>query len=447
MRSFARTGLLAFAATMCLATAAHTIPLDPYGSKSWRDANKGPPPPKVAPASSCAVAEYGAFANLSDDAADSYVLSGTCMINIASEDKDPVIARVNVQISAEWAPKLKRASEIVKVVLTDRTLEFTTWASCNKNPFPVQANANCFDQGMGGKDFSLFLRREDAPFAKERVVLSPGYWTGKVSSRADLKKVGKVAGIQIDDTTLILGQSTRMAYTFEGAPACPVEFDWGDGDVQGGSLWLSGDSRHAYKKPGLYFAKIRALPGCSGEATGRITVRAPYLDSVSDVAARPGLASKIVVSGRDGDCKMTVDYGDGKSETVTAKFGEASTKHTLEHVYDTPGRKQVVVKGLEACVGTVKDAVDVAPAILTGARWGGNVEKMQTFFVKSNAGVCPMRIEWGDGTTEERRVTFGPTGETQLVKPYYKSKGKEVLVTFRGIDGCMGVAGARFVGN
>jgi hypothetical protein len=447
MSSFVRTGLFAFAGTMCLASVAHSIPLDTYGTQDWRKANQSPPPPKVAPASNCAIAEYGGFANPADDAFDTYLLSGSCMINVASEGKDPVIAKVNVQITAEWAPKFKRASEIVKVVQTDKTLEFTTWATCDKDPFLVNAGAACKDQGMGGKDFSLFLRKDDAPFARNRVQ-SAAFYTAKIKSRADLKSVGKITGMAVDDTTAILGKDVTMTYTFEGGPGnCPVEFDWGDGDVQGGSLWVSGRAKHAYKKAGLYFVKVRALPGCSGEATSRLIVKAPYLESVADVPAKTGLESKVVVSGRNGECKMTVDYGDGKSQTVTARFAEEGSKHTLGHVYDSPGRKQVVVKGLEACSGSVNDALDVPFASIKGARWAGNVEKTQTFFVKSDGGVCPMRIEWGDGTVEEKRVTFGPTGETQLFKPYYSSKGKNVLVTFRGIDGCMGVAGAQFTGN
>jgi hypothetical protein len=214
-------------------------------------------------------------------------------------------------------------------------------------------------------------------------------------------------------------------------------------------LWVSGGAKHAYKKPGTFTVKARALPGCSGEASATIVVKAALVEGVAglDAPARTGLVNKIAIAGKSGACAMKVDFGDGKSETVNATFPGAGGKHVVNHVYDSPGRKQLSVKGLEGCGGSVTGNVEVPYARLTGVKWTGNVEQQQTFSLTSDGGICPVHIEWGDGAVEERRVVTFTNGTAKIIRPYYNSKGKRVTASFRGLEGCMGIVADAFTAN
>lgn len=442
MRKLKRAGALAFLFTCCLAPVAHGVPLDTYGTQSWRTK----PPPKVVPSTHCTALPYAAFANPADAAVDAYMFSGWCNINVAPEGQNPVMQKLEVQVEAEWSPKMKRASERVKLVHPDKTVTFSTWATCDKDPFLLGAAAVCKDQGMGGQDFSMFIRREDAPLAESRVPADRvATFTSRVTSRAQLRQTGTIKSVELQSTELNVGKPVAVKTTFAGGPgSCPMQIDFGDGYVQ--QSFNSEQSTfdlasHPYTKPGTYTITARPLPGCSGKASVEVIVKGAVVEAIAGAGApsRMGKTSGINLSGRLGTCKTKVDFGDGKSEIVAATFGAATTNKWIEHTYYEPGRKTLTATGLEGCSGSVTGFVDVAPAAIKSLKRFGAVPPFETFQATSDGGVCPLRIEWGDGTVEElKRVTFN-NGVVTL-SHQYKKKGK-MLVSARGINGCVGVQG------
>jgi hypothetical protein len=253
---------------LCLAPLAHGIPS--YTPPTLR-------PPKAVPATQCTLSPYAAFANKADDNTDGYVLSGSCNINVAPATKDPVLQKVKVRVEAEWSPKLKRASERMTIIHPDKTFSFSTWATCFSDPFITGANTTCRDQGMGGDDFSLYLKKEDAPFARDRVPASLlPVLTARATSLANIREQGVIKTIEIPGETSI-GKINSTKTTFAGGPgACPMEVDFGDGYIA--SAYRADQPTfdlmtHVYLKSGYYTVKVRSLPGCYGETSARVHVQ------------------------------------------------------------------------------------------------------------------------------------------------------------------------------
>ena len=65
--------------------------------------------------------------------------------------------------------------------------------------------------------------------------------------------------------------------------------------------------------------------------------------------------------------------------------------------------------------------------------------------MQSDGNSCPLRIDWGDGAVEDMSSVVFMSGKVNL-NHVYKKKGK-MLVSARGIDGCVGVAGEWVVVN
>lgn len=435
---------LSFLLAVCAAPFAHAAPfIGPYVPPMVR-------PPKAVPATQCMLVPYAAFAKSSDNQLDTYVLSGHCNINVAPANKDPVVQKVKVRVESEWSPGLKRASEKMTVIHPDKTFSFYTWATCTADPFIAGANATCKDQGMGGDDFSLFLNKEDAPFARNRVssaVIAP--LTAQVTTRAQVREMGVIKAVEVPAEGAA-GVKITAKTLFTGGPgACPMEVDFGDGHVV---QTVSSDQPtydlmdHVYAKSGYYAVKSRALPGCYGEATSsKINIKGASLDSVTTTTTeKPGRVSNIAVAGRLGACKLVVDFGDGKKETVDTVFAAAGSQTTIEHTYWSPGRKNVSVSGDAGCTGTVTGAVDVPVAAIRKLTKMGRLDQHEIVTAHSDGNACPLRVDWGDGVVEERSATF-MNGKVNL-SHVYKKKGK-MLVSARGIDGCVGVAGEWLVVN
>ena len=429
-------GLLAFLFLTGTAGSSFAIGFDTFGGGS-----RSTTPAKVVPAANCALTTYAAFANAKDSGADTYALSGTCNIDVAPAGKPTVVQKVKVQIFGEWMPKMKRASETVKIVHPDKNVSFSTWSTCTEDPFLEGSKATCTDQGFGANDFSLFLRKEDVPFARRRVTkVQLDMVTPRISARAQLYGTGNITGIEAPPT-FELGREGTVRAPFKGGPgACPMEIDFGDGYVYQNVLTNTppkAGAMHAYSKPGTYTVKAKALPGCSGEASTKVTVPGAIVESVRGQAkARTGLESSIVVSGRNGHCSFTIDYGDGSTEKKLL----AGTTTVVPHRYLTPGRKQVTVKGIDGCTGTATGTVDVDVTAIKSLQRLGAVGPFQTFTATIDGGSCPLRVDWGDGSVQEMpNVTY--TNGRVTLSHQYKTKGK-FLVSARGVDGCVGVAGA-----
>ncbi len=266
--------LVPFVAVVGAASHAGAIPLDPYGTSTpdpW-DA------PKVAPSTACrTLMLYAADATHGDDRTDKYRFTGECTFNVARKGLHPVWKTVDVLVDAEWNPKMKRASERIVAKHPELGVEFTTWATCDKDPFvEIQRPTivNCKDKGMGAHKFSMFISVDDAPYAKQRAtkgqvdaaVKAVGANKAKIWENPSISRVRPIG--KVDRANGKTGVYIDVA---GGAGLCPMELDFGDGTKKERFIVWGADpfvhyTEHQFAKPGALWVKAKALPGCNGEA-------------------------------------------------------------------------------------------------------------------------------------------------------------------------------------
>lgn len=232
------------------------------------------------PAMTCTLFNYAAFADPSNDEADSFMFSGFCSVNVAPAGKPPALEVLPVSVEGEWSPKLKRASEIVKFTRAGATTQFTTWATCDADPFLSGAPPACRAQGMGGANFTLNIRRDHAPLARGFVnpALLPTY-TAAAGSRSGMRSIGVIKSIDVTPAAPRPGDTVTVHANFDGGPhACPMVVDFGDG-LTVNAITTNEATRatvtHVYKSAATYNVTARALPGCSGSAARSVAVSTP----------------------------------------------------------------------------------------------------------------------------------------------------------------------------
>jgi hypothetical protein len=232
------------------------------------------------PAMTCTLFNYAAFADTANDEADSFMFSGFCNVNVAPAGKPPALEVLPVSVEGEWSPKLKRASEVVKFTRAGATTQFTTWATCDADPFLSGAPPACRAQGMGGANFTLNIRRDYAPLARGFVnpALLPTY-TAAAGSRSGMRSIGVIKSIDVTPAAPAPGESITFHANFEGGPrACPMVVDFGDGSSVN-AITTSEATRvsatHVYKSSGTYKVTARALPGCLGSAERALSLSTP----------------------------------------------------------------------------------------------------------------------------------------------------------------------------
>lgn len=310
------------------------------------------------PASECTVLNYAAYANPADGAADAYMFSGSCKFNVAPAGKAPVFEKIHVQIEGEWSPKLKRASEIVKLVRPEGTREFSTWATCDANPFIMGSAPVCKDRGMGGKDFAMNIRRDDAPLAKSRVnAAAVAALTARLDSRAKLRYVGLIKELILLPDQRPVGQETTARVSFVGgAAACPMEIDFGDGYVRNATspdeatLTLGS---HAYQKAGTYDVVARALPGCSGSATSKMTVTAP--PSAGTPPPAPTGNGTLVAVAVGGSCTFSVNgAAKGTSSQLKLSVPPGTYSVSCKPASGAQKTRSVIIKSAETAMAMFK---------------------------------------------------------------------------------------------
>jgi hypothetical protein len=141
---------------------AHAVGLDSSGTGSG---NPKPTPTPVAPSTICNVSLQSADVDYnSTQGMDKYKFTGSCKINVNPPGQPVNLQNVSVTVEAEWYEKMHRASEKVSAA-PPLQVTFYTWATCNVDPF-VTPGAACSDQGMGANKYSLYIKKEDAPFTR-----------------------------------------------------------------------------------------------------------------------------------------------------------------------------------------------------------------------------------------------------------------------------------------
>ncbi len=241
--------------------------------------------PKEAPHAKCkSLMLYLADAPADPAKVRRYRFTGTCQLNVARQGKLPKMMDFDVEIDAEYHPRLKRASERLAVKHPDITLDLSTWATCPSDPF-VGTAVVCTDKGMGATKWDKFINKDDAPFAHQRATQL------QVDAAASRFAKAKQAGATDADFFKApaifrlqplpkhkAGEEQLVTLESKGAAGmCPSEVDYGDGTKERLVIWgmspFAHQTKHTWSKPGFYKVTARSLAGCTGEALVYVLVK------------------------------------------------------------------------------------------------------------------------------------------------------------------------------
>src|SRR5688500_1230660 len=150
-----------------------------------------------------------------------------------------------------------------------------------------------------------------------------------------------------------------LGVTAYGKGTCRFRVDFGDGGFEELTAPLPHTVRHVYSRPGTYTLTVNPSAPCEGRHSFRLDIGgdapAPRLTGIkaapNPVAARARLSFTVEGSGA---CPVTVDFGDGNDQAVTAALPA-----TISHAYARPGVYQVFAWSEQPCAGEAKTSVRV----------------------------------------------------------------------------------------
>jgi len=135
---------------------------------------------------------------------------------------------------------------------------------------------------------------------------------------------GKVTSVDFQPSTASVREPVKI--TVSGSDSCAFDVDFGDGNRQRVSGTLPQSIEHTYSVATTYTVMVSPVAPCSGTFTERLQVAGDTVAHGSvtrvDVSPAPtsrGRRTSIVVYG-NGNCRTTVDFGDGGNAVVTGAF-------------------------------------------------------------------------------------------------------------------------------
>jgi hypothetical protein len=127
------------------------------------------------------------------------------------------------------------------------------------------------------------------------------------------------------------------------------------------------------------------------------------LSSVT-VVEPASVASPVAVTAHGkGECRFTVDFGDGRSRELTVAV---PLPHTVRHVYASPGSYAVVAQAIAPCEGRHSVKLDIAKAEpaarLLGLKITPNpaTTRNPVSITVDGRGRCQVTVDFGDGTDQ-----------------------------------------------
>ena len=227
---------------------------------------------------------------------------------------------------------------------------------------------------------------------------------------------GVVTAATVSPTSAQVGTPVTVSVTGKN-PCGAVHIDWGDGTALTYAIEdLTTTQKHTYEMPGNYAIVARGMGNCDGGTTVKLKVDPapgqpdrPQLSSFTvSIPGTVGTSIGLTAHGR-GNCRMTVDFGDGKSQELTVPL-----PHTVRHVYSKTGTYNVVANATAPCEGRHSVKMEVADeepkARLLGMKIAPNPATTQTRVALTidGRGTCPITVDFGDGTDQEIK-TLLPT--------------------------------------
>jgi hypothetical protein len=219
---------------------------------------------------------------------------------------------------------------------------------------------------------------------------------------------GVVTAATVSATTATVGTPISVSVTGKN-PCGAVNIDWGDGTALTYAIEdLTTTQKHTYETAGNYTIVARGMGNCDGATSLKIRIDPapgqpdrPQLSSFTVSIPGPVGSSIGVTAHGNGTCRMTVDFGDGKSQQLNVPL-----PHTVRHVYSAPGTYIVVANATSPCEGrhSVKlDVGDTEPkARLLGLKIAPNptATRSRVALTIDGRGTCPITVDFGDGTDQ-----------------------------------------------
>jgi plastocyanin len=220
---------------------------------------------------------------------------------------------------------------------------------------------------------------------------------------------GVVTAATVSPSSAQVGTPVTVSVTGKN-PCGAVNIDWGDGTALTYAIEdLTTTHKHTYETPGNYAIVARGMGNCDGGTTVKLKVDPapgqpdrPQLSSFTvSIPGTVGSSIGLTAHGR-GNCRMTVDFGDGKSQELTVPL-----PHTVRHVYAKPGTYNVVANATAPCEGRHSVKMDVGEdeprARLLGMKISPNPAATQARvgFTIDGRGTCPITVDFGDGSDQQ----------------------------------------------
>lgn len=148
-----------------------------------------------------------------------------------------------------------------------------------------------------------------------------------------------------------------MIISLLGSGQCTYGLDFGDGKSETRTAQLPDRVQHTYPGDGEYEVVATPQAPCQGVARAKIDIRS--IDrGIWGIAAEPGPSTQalelvVTIRGR-GACAITLDLGDGNSQTF-----DATLPTTRTHKYAVPGSYHVKATTVAPCRGEAEMKVEI----------------------------------------------------------------------------------------
>ena len=168
-----------------------------------------------------------------------------------------------------------------------------------------------------------------------------------VSLGAQQQRAGRITRIEFQPATAEEGGGVFISLV--GSGSCTYTLDYGDGNSESRTAELPDRVKHTYPGDGEYLVVATPQAPCEGVARAKLDVRAIRQGvwglSVEAGPDKENAEMLITINGR-GECTVTLDYGDGASDKVSATLpATRSHKYGKAGIYDLKATAEPPCRG------------------------------------------------------------------------------------------------------
>ena len=254
-------------------------------------------------------------------------------------------------------------------------------------------------------------------------------------ARISFGQASTITGLTLSPTEALAGAT--ISATATGSGACgAVNIDWGDGAaITYATATLPVTQTHVYQTAGTFTVRAQGMGNCAGQATARLTIKAPpppppepaagrlTAIEVSPASAAPRSRVAITLQGA-GPCRMTLDFGDGNTQELNGDLPMSA-----RHAYAAAGSYTIVASPTGRCterrtttvaIGAVRQTPRIAA--IEVASPPGTAAGIRSIRIAGN-GLCTYVLDYGDGNDETRTATL-----PEVMQHNYPAEGRYTIV-------------------